>query len=63
MLTLYLFVYLLGMLPREWRRYTVPKGLTVLQWVVDFSARIKQLQTVSQAANSGGAKGLKVFIC
>ena len=49
-----------GILPREWRRYTVPSGLTVLQWVADFGERVKQLQKVSQAANSGGAKGLKV---
>ncbi|KAK3755600.1 hypothetical protein QZH41_017589, partial [Actinostola sp. cb2023] len=48
-----------GILPIDWRRYTVPKELTVLQWVVDFSARIKQLQTASQAANSAGSKGIK----
>ena len=51
-----------GILPSNWRRYTVPKGLTVVQWVVDFSDRVKQLQKISQAANSGGAKGLKVNI-
>lgn len=49
-----------GILPSNWRRYTVPKGLTVLQWVADFSDRIKQLQKISHAANTGGAKGLKV---
>ncbi|CAH3172638.1 unnamed protein product, partial [Porites evermanni] len=48
-----------GILPSNWRRYTVPKGLTVLQWVADFSDRIKQLQKISHAANTGGAKGLK----
>ena len=51
---------LLGILPSNWRRYTVPKGLTVLQWVADFSDRVKQLQKISHAANTGGAKGLKV---
>lgn len=49
-----------GILPSNWRRYTVPTGLTVLQWVADFSDRVKQLQKISHAANTGGAKGLKV---
>lgn len=34
--------------------------MTVIQWVSDFSERIKQLQSISQAAASGGAKELKV---
>lgn len=34
--------------------------MTVIQWVTDFSERIKQLQQISQAAASGGAKELKV---
>ena len=34
--------------------------MTVIQWVSDFSERVKQLQSVSQAAASGGAKELKV---
>lgn len=34
--------------------------MTVIQWVSDFSERIKQLQQISQAAASGGAKELKV---
>ena len=38
----------------------MPKDLTVLQWVADFSDRVKQLQKISHAANTGGAKGLKV---
>ncbi|XP_078516318.1 cytoplasmic dynein 1 heavy chain 1 [Lissotriton helveticus] len=48
-----------GILPRSWSLYTVPVGLTVIQWVADFSDRIKQLQNISQAAASGGAKELK----
>lgn len=35
--------------------------MTVIQWVADFSERIKQLQHISQAAASGGAKELKVL--
>lgn len=33
----------------------------MIQWVSDFSERIKQLQNISQAAASGGAKELKVL--
>lgn len=51
-----------GILPRSWCRYTVPTSMTVIQWVADFSERIKQLQQISQAAASGGAKELKVLI-
>uniref|UniRef100_A0A8C3SJX8 Dynein heavy chain C-terminal domain-containing protein n=2 Tax=Chelydra serpentina TaxID=8475 RepID=A0A8C3SJX8_CHESE len=51
-----------GILPRSWSHYTVPAGMTVIQWVSDFSERIKQLQNISQAAASGGAKELKVSI-
>ncbi|XP_052769398.1 cytoplasmic dynein 1 heavy chain 1-like isoform X2 [Mya arenaria] len=47
-----------GMIPESWRRYTVPGGITVIQWITDFSQRIKQLQTVVQVAQ-GGAKELK----
>ena len=54
------FLWVSGILPSNWRRYTVPKDLTVLQWVADFSDRVKQLQKISHAANTGGAKGLKV---
>uniref|UniRef100_A0A3P9LAJ4 Dynein heavy chain C-terminal domain-containing protein n=1 Tax=Oryzias latipes TaxID=8090 RepID=A0A3P9LAJ4_ORYLA len=49
-----------GILPRSWCRYTVPASITVIQWVADFSERIKQLQQISQAAAGGGAKELKV---
>lgn len=51
---------LAGILPRSWSHYTVPAGMTVIQWVSDFSERVKQLQNISQAAASGGAKELKV---
>ncbi|KAM9294157.1 cytoplasmic dynein 1 heavy chain 1 [Gastrophryne carolinensis] len=48
-----------GILPRSWSRFTVPAGMTVIQWVSDFSDRIKQLQNISQAAAASGAKELK----
>ncbi|KAL3199845.1 hypothetical protein MRX96_053677, partial [Rhipicephalus microplus] len=47
------------MLPAHWKKYTVSPGCTVIQWVTDFSDRIKQLQRVSQACTSGGAAALK----
>ena len=49
-----------GIIPQTWKRYTVPQGLTVIQWITDFSERIKQLQAVVQAAQSGGTSALKV---
>ncbi|KAF5301350.1 hypothetical protein FQA39_LY10748 [Lamprigera yunnana] len=48
-----------GILPVNWRRYTVPRGCTVIQWITDFSQRVKQLQQVSQSVSSSGAKELQ----
>ncbi|ESP05087.1 hypothetical protein LOTGIDRAFT_151884 [Lottia gigantea] len=48
-----------GIIPTTWRRYTVPAGLTVIQWITDFSERIKQLQKIVKTTQSGGAKELK----
>ncbi|XP_065167911.1 dynein heavy chain, cytoplasmic isoform X2 [Atheta coriaria] len=50
-----------GMLPGNWRRYTVPRGCTVIQWITDFSQRVKQLQEVSSLVSSAGAKELQSF--
>ncbi|XP_065208173.1 dynein heavy chain, cytoplasmic isoform X2 [Planococcus citri] len=49
-----------GIIPSSWRRYTVPRGCTVIQWITDFSERIKQLQQVSQLV-SKGAQQIKTF--
>lgn len=62
LLFIFYFFYYSGILPRSWCRYTVPTSMTVIQWVADFSERIKQLQQISQAAASGGAKELKVLV-
>uniref|UniRef100_A0A8C5R1X9 Dynein heavy chain C-terminal domain-containing protein n=1 Tax=Leptobrachium leishanense TaxID=445787 RepID=A0A8C5R1X9_9ANUR len=35
-----------GILTRSWSRFTVPAGMTVIQWVADFSDRIEQLQVL-----------------
>lgn len=49
-----------GILPGGWRRYTVPRGCTVIQWITDFSHRVSQLQEVSRLVSQGGAKEIKV---
>lgn len=49
-----------GIIPKSWCRYTVPSGLTVIQWVTDFSERVKQLQAISKKVSAGGSKVLKV---
>lgn len=50
-----------GILPNSWRRYTVPPGCTVIQWITDFSQRVQQLQKVSQLVSQAGAKELQSF--
>ncbi|XP_057661058.1 dynein heavy chain, cytoplasmic isoform X2 [Diorhabda carinulata] len=50
-----------GIIPKNWHRYTVPKGCMVMQWITDFSQRIKQLQKVSKLVSSAGAKELQSF--
>lgn len=44
--------YISGMIPNSWKLYTIPSGLTVIQWITDFSERIKQLQSVAQASQA-----------
>lgn len=51
---------LVGIVPRTWMKYTIPPGLTVLQWVTDFSKRIEQLQRLSSAVSKNGAKIVRV---
>lgn len=50
-----------GIIPKGWRRYTVPVGCTVIQWITDFSNRVQQLQKVSKLVSQAGAKELQVF--
>ncbi|VDL93852.1 unnamed protein product, partial [Schistocephalus solidus] len=54
-----------GLIPQSWRQYTVPSGLTVIQWINDFVARVRQLMEISQAVASGGTlalRGLKIWL-
>ena len=48
-----------GILPASWRRYTIARGTTVIQWITDFSLRVKQLQQVSLLVSQGGARELQ----
>ncbi|KAF6780273.1 hypothetical protein AHF37_00288 [Paragonimus kellicotti] len=48
-----------GLIPADWRRYIVPKGMTVIQWINDFVMRTKQLIAVSETASAGGIAALK----
>lgn len=48
-------MFSVGMIPKSWCRYTIPNGLTVIQWITDFSQRVRQLQSVSEASQSGAA--------
>lgn len=40
-----------GMIPTHWRKYTVPETCTVIQWITDFTDRVKQLQKVSSTSS------------
>ncbi|XP_075239024.1 cytoplasmic dynein 1 heavy chain 1-like isoform X4 [Convolutriloba macropyga] len=56
-----------GILPMSWNRYKVPKSVTVLQWIADFSERIKQLREISKVANdspntTAPLKGIHVWL-
>ncbi|XP_058810234.1 dynein heavy chain, cytoplasmic isoform X2 [Phymastichus coffea] len=50
-----------GIIPAGWRRYTVPRGCTVIQWITDFSHRVSQLQEVSRVVSQSGANEIKNF--
>ncbi|CAI4230233.1 unnamed protein product [Auanema sp. JU1783] len=40
-----------GQVPSDWRRYTVPNSVTVMDWMLDFVERMKQLIRVSSSDN------------
>ncbi|KAG0726862.1 Dynein heavy chain, cytoplasmic [Chionoecetes opilio] len=48
-----------GIIPDQWKAYTVPRGATVIQWITDFSQRVKQLQEISEQVAQFGASELK----
>lgn len=46
-----------GMVPNHWKCYKTPDSFTAMQWITDFSDRIKQMQQISSSSISN----LKVF--
>ncbi|PIO76653.1 putative ATP synthase F1, delta subunit [Teladorsagia circumcincta] len=40
-----------GVVPTNWQRYTVPRDVTVMDWVVDFNERVKQLIRIGASDN------------
>lgn len=50
-----------GVIPSHWKKYTVPNDSTVIQWITDFSDRVKQLQKISSQCTSNGSTVLKVL--
>lgn len=40
-----------GQVPASWRRYTVPKSVTVMEWMNDFVERVKQLSRISHSSD------------
>ena len=48
-----------GHIPKNWKRYTLPKNLIVQPWVVDFAERINQLSTIAQQFADCGSMSLK----
>uniref|UniRef100_A0A0K0DPP3 Dynein_C domain-containing protein n=1 Tax=Angiostrongylus cantonensis TaxID=6313 RepID=A0A0K0DPP3_ANGCA len=40
-----------GVVPTNWLRYTVPKDVTVMDWVIDFNERVKQLIRIGASSN------------
>ncbi|XP_034246586.1 dynein heavy chain, cytoplasmic-like isoform X2 [Thrips palmi] len=48
-----------GIIPPSWRRYTVPDGCTVIQWLKDLCSRVAHLSQVSLLMSEGGAEKVK----
>lgn len=51
-----------GLIPRNWRRYTVPKELIVQPWLLDFAERIKQMTAISKQFQEHGVEALKNYV-
>ncbi|CAG0913348.1 unnamed protein product [Notodromas monacha] len=48
-----------GVVPKSWKKYTVPQETTVSVWVTDLALRLSQLERLSEASQRDGAKGLR----
>merc|ERR1719192_1250632 len=50
-----------GIIPKNWTLYKIPPNTTVIQWINDFSMRVKQLEEISRnvTASGGGVGSLR----
>ncbi|CAL4067976.1 unnamed protein product, partial [Meganyctiphanes norvegica] len=48
-----------GIIPNSWQVYTIPKGITVIQWFIDFVQRVQQLKNISEVFGQKGVSELK----
>merc|ERR1712010_215307 len=50
-----------GIIPKNWTLYKIPPNTTVIQWINDFSMRVKQLEEISKnvTASGGGVGSLR----
>ena len=45
-----------GIIPKNWTLYKIPPNTTVIQWINDFSMRIKQLEEISKVRKFNNKK-------
>jgi len=50
---------ILGIIPDHWRKYKVPKSISLNHWVADFRSRLQQLESIT---NESQYAGLNVWI-
>ncbi|SPO29649.1 cytoplasmic dynein heavy chain 2 [Ustilago trichophora] len=46
-----------AVIPQSWRRYAVPKSMTLSEWIVDLRARLEQLDRITKESSEFGASG------
>ena len=51
-----------GMIPDHWRKFTIPSNMTVTSWIINFSARLSQLQEIVASAKNG-LSALRTYNC
>jgi dynein heavy chain 1 len=51
-----------GVIPKEWKKYTIPKSLIVQPWIVDFAERINQMAEIVKQFSESGLGSLKNYV-
>ena len=51
-----------GLIPKDWRKYTIPKNMVVGPWIVDFAERVKQMSNISKQFSEQGLISLKNYV-